>query len=578
VRNSVLLVALLAGGAVGCHHRPAVSGRDEVHGALGASLDRYLSALAGFGFSGSALVAKDGEVLLNKGYGWADRAHHKPYTAGTIFDIASLSKQFTAAAVLKLESEGRLRVSDPITKFFGPLPGHKAKITLHMLLTHTAGLPEIVGEEYEPVSRDEEVKRILGSHLLSEPGTKFHYSNAGYSLLAAVIEIVSREPYEKYLREKLFVPAGLRDTGFHVSHRAAVAHGYTPAGDWGTPLDHPWAADGPYWNLRGNGGILSTTTDLYRWHLALEDGNVLPKAESDKAVTAFYPAGRGSEDSYGYGWYMSKSPAGGRLASHVGGNLVFDSDVLRYLDDDVVIITSSNRSDYSGIAVAHHLESRVFGLPDPEPPRAATIAPSALSRCAGLYELPSGGRLQVKAANDHLEVAAEGADAWSALLTVIDGADRKAVDVRAQRGVALLEALRTGNVKPFSRLTGLSPTMADAEARATLAPWEARLGAWQGTEILGNASHGGHPYTYATLIFERGSGTAELQWAGMGLDAFRLMNAPPPVLFVPQKDGSFAGYDVRTGGMVRLFFEEQALVLRTDGEVRASARRLLHQI
>ena len=286
IRRAALLAAILtlALSAAGCER--AYSGeRGQVRGPLGRALDAYLSRLEGFGFSGSAFVAKGGEIVLDRGYGLADRVRRRPYTAETIFDIASISKQFTAAAILKLETEGKLKTADPIAKFFGPVPPDKEPLTLHRLLTHTAGLAESFGDEYEPVSRQELIRRALASDLLVRPGRKFRYSNAGYSLLAAVVEIAAGEPYETYLRQRLWQPAGMAHTGFHVPDRGRAAHGYAPGLDWGTPFDHPWAPDGPYWNLRGCGGIVTTADDLYRWHQALAGDAILPRAEREKLIT-----------------------------------------------------------------------------------------------------------------------------------------------------------------------------------------------------------------------------------------------------------------------------------------------------
>ena len=124
-----------------------------VKGPLGTKLDRDMNELAGYGYSGSVVVAQNGEVVLNKGYGLADRAHGTPFTSDTLFDIASISKQFTAAAVLRLEMQGKLKVEDPIKRFFPEAPPDKAAITLHQLLTHTAGLPETIGPEDEKLDR-----------------------------------------------------------------------------------------------------------------------------------------------------------------------------------------------------------------------------------------------------------------------------------------------------------------------------------------------------------------------------------------------------------------------------------------
>jgi CubicO group peptidase (beta-lactamase class C family) len=573
---ALVLGLLILAGAAERRPKPTVSDGETVQGPLGTALDRYLQQLETFGFSGSVLVAKDGQIVLHKGYGLADREHKRPYTPATIFDVASISKQFTAAAILKLEMEGKLKVEDPISKFFGPVPGRKSEITLHMLLTHSSGMPDLLGEEYEPTSRDEMLHRALDAGLVYPPGKRFHYSNAGYNLLAAVVEIASKEPYEKYLHDRLFVPAGMLHTGFHVPDRDLAAHGYTPGGDWGTPFDHPWAPDGPYWNLRGNGGILSTTGDLYRWHLALEDDTVLSQPEREKYITPWVSQGRQIHTKYAYGWGIEKDPKGGLLVDHIGGNLVFDSDFRRYLDANIVIIASSNSTDYSAISVTPHLESRIFGVADPEPPAASAVDPALLARRAGIYAMATGERLQVSASGKLLAVTAQGTQAFSLLLGLRDADDRENMAARLQLTSEALDALRAGDGKPWANLRSLPVPKATQEAQAALAPWREKLGAWKGTEVLGNESYGGHPYSYARLTFERGTKIAELGWSGMGVETLRFMDAPPPVLFVPQADGSFASYDVRTGASVRLTFEDpegdapaELVVHTADGVVKA---------
>ncbi len=565
------LLLVLLPCAAACQPSHPDGGRGEVHGPVGESLDRFLSRLEAFGFSGSALVAQGGKVVLDKGYGLADREHGRPYTAHTIFDIASISKQFTAAAILKLEQEGRLKVEDPIGKFLGPVPADKAPITLHMLLTHTAGLVDVLGGEYDPVSRQEMVRQAMASDLVHVPGKKFWYSNVGYSLLAAVVEIASGKPYEQYLKERLWEPAGMRHTGFHLPDREDVAHGYTPDGDWGTPLDHPWLPDGPYWNLRGNGGILSTTGDLYRWDQALAGDKILSRTEREKYIAPHVSQGRATHASYAYGWAIEEGPKGTREISHIGGNLVFDSDFRRYPDARAVIVLSSNSTDYSAIPLGPHVENRLFGLPDPEPPAAAPADPALLARLPGLagsYALPSGDRLLVKVVpggGARLAVTALGPQAFPLLLSTEDEEDRQRMSAREQKIGEMLIALRAGNPGPLAKLRSETREKAEAEARAALAPWQRRLGTWQSAEVLGNGSYGGHPYTYARLTFEKGPKIAEYLWSGMGIEAVRFMDAPPAILFVPQPDGSFANFDVRTGGIVHLRFEGADLVASTPG-------------
>ena len=225
------------------------------------------------------------------------------------------------------------------------------------------------------------------------------YSNAGYSLLAAVVEVASGRPFGEVLRSEVFLPAGMRHTGFlpDAADRARLAHGYTGDGDWGTSLDHPHAPDGPWWNLRGNGGILTTTGDFYRWHVALQGDAVLSKPEREKYQSPKVQEGRGEFPKYAYGWSVSRSPSGSRKLSHVGGNGVFQTDYRRYPEEGAVIAITSNTDDYSAIAVANQLEQRLFGKPAVELPATRPAVAAELRRCAGAYALASGERIEVAA-------------------------------------------------------------------------------------------------------------------------------------------------------------------------------------
>ena len=554
---------------------------------VGAELDRYLARLAAYGYSGSALVARGGRVLLHQGYGLADRARRRPYTAETLFDLASISKQFTAAAILALEMAGKLRVEDPLGKFFPGAPADKAAITLHQLLTHTSGLRDTFGDEYEAVTREELLRRVFASRLLGPPGRRYRYSNGGYSVLAAVVEVASGRTYDDYLRGRLFGPAGMRHTGFRLPAPALalLAHGYTADGDWGTPLDHPWAPDGPYWDLRGNGGILTSTGDLYRWHLALAGDAVLPRPQREKYIRPYVSEGRWAHTDYGYGWSVGKSPTGKLEVSHIGGNGAFESDFRRYLGDDAVIVLSGNSIDYSALAIGDHLENRLFGLPDADPPAvaAAPVDPAVrdaagiAARCAGTYLLPgeaaagarggrqgttagsseAGERLRVSvdtapgAPAGRLLIAAEGKRGLGLLLGALGGDDRELVAGRDEDVAAALAAAREGRREPFAKLMGLEPEAANALLDPRIAALTRQLGAWTGVAALGGAARGGRWFTYARCDFERGARIAELGWAGPTAETLRFLDALPGQRFAPESPGVFAAFDVRTGVVVR---------------------------
>lgn len=275
-----------------------------VKGEAGKKLDERFTALAAKDFSGVILVVQDGAVVLAKGYGLADRAGKVPYSTDTVFDIGSITKPFTASAILKLEMDGKLKVTDPITKFFKDVPEDKKEITLHHLLTHTAGFKDSLGGDYDKIDRDAFVKLALASKLRFKPGKSYSYSNVGYSLLGAVIEQVTGLSYEVYLHDSLFKPAGMTKTGYVLPKwgKGELARGYQKDQDWGTPLDRAWAEDGPHWHLRANGGLLSTVGDLYRWSVTLQGEDVLSKEAKQQQLAPHVSEGLlGGGNHYGYG-------------------------------------------------------------------------------------------------------------------------------------------------------------------------------------------------------------------------------------------------------------------------------------
>ncbi|MFE9680842.1 serine hydrolase domain-containing protein [Streptomyces sp. NPDC006285] len=318
----------------------------------GESVADFLRRTLPAGAGGTVMAARGEELAYCGGFGAADRAAGTPASCRTVYDVMSMTKQFTAAAIVKLEVLGLLRLSDPISRFLGhgrPVPEDKRGITIEHLLTHGSGLVEGLGDDYDPVPREELVRRALASELRSAPGKEFHYSNTGYSLLAAIVEEASGETYERFLARHLFAPAGMEQTGYVLPRwpRHLVAVEYDSKGrSQGRPFDHPWAADGPYWNLRGNGGMLSTAQDMLRWHRALLGDDILPTHARDKL---FEPrlSEPGSESSYGYGWSIRDTPDG-PLAWHDGGNVWSLGLVSRSLRDGVLVFWISNHAYRDG--------------------------------------------------------------------------------------------------------------------------------------------------------------------------------------------------------------------------------------
>jgi len=180
-------------------------------------IDSYLSNNVSNGLSGSILIAKEGKILLSKGYGFADRENKIKNTSKTIFDIASNTKQFTATAILKLVEQERISLADNLEMFFKNAPENKKNITIHQLLTHSSGLKSDIGrDDFEKTAFEDFLNGVFASKLLSAPGTKYNYSNIGYSLLTIILEKVSGQEYEdlykwyKALKTNLILPESLQ--------------------------------------------------------------------------------------------------------------------------------------------------------------------------------------------------------------------------------------------------------------------------------------------------------------------------------------------------------------------------------
>lgn len=288
-----------------------------------SSLDTLMRQYESQGFSGTVLVAKDGRVLLHRGYGLADRARGVRNGTGTLYEIASLTKTFTAAAILQLEAEGKVQEGDPLSRFLGPFPPPKDQATIHHLVTHTAGLVPENHDLGEGIERDafiDEVKTVAAE---SVPGERYRYTNAGYSVLAAIIEKVTGMPYETYIRDHIAKPVGVRDLYFRgdpLPPRFAL--GYIGAEQRETsPLR---------WGTRGAGGMISTVAELYRWHKALRADPRMKKMFVEHT------------EEEGYAWHVARDESGRRMIHKGGGMSQYATQIIEYPDDGVVIIWACN--------------------------------------------------------------------------------------------------------------------------------------------------------------------------------------------------------------------------------------------
>ncbi len=248
---------------------------------LTKKLDDYILTAVEAGFSGAVMVVKGGEVVLHDGYGLADRDKNIPVNKDTVFDIGSITKRFTRAAILKLEEQGKLKRSDTLSSIIDDVPADKAGITIEQVLEHTAGFHEYhdTKGDFEEMDREQALKTILNQKLRFEPGDHMEYSNSGYGLLAVIIELVSEQSYPSFLKEYLFKPAGLTRTGFYrdpLWEEDEVAIGYE--GRKIGKINSPYYWPHMTWALVGGGGMVSSVGELYKWIQAQYDPQASPAA------------------------------------------------------------------------------------------------------------------------------------------------------------------------------------------------------------------------------------------------------------------------------------------------------------
>ncbi len=294
-----------------------------------AQINAVLDDAQAKGYSGYMHIIADGGTLLSRETGAQDIALDIPNTANTVFDFGSNTKQFTAVAIMKLHEQGKLSLEQPLSAFFDQVSDEKSAVTIHQLLTHTAGFEESAGRGLNALSKQDFLNAVLTSPLEYPVGQGFNYSNIGYSLLAAIIEQVAGLEYEAYLQQHLFGALNMQSTGYLLPQWPAgdIAEGYYKGFQHYGNMVQRYRQDGVTWNLVGNGGLQTTAADFAKWMVALQDGRVLSKASIDKLLKP-YSYYEDSQWAYGYGWTNTSHDNGLLLAEHSGSNGLFWSDIV----------------------------------------------------------------------------------------------------------------------------------------------------------------------------------------------------------------------------------------------------------
>lgn len=500
-------------------------------------VDEYLERCTPFGFSGSVLVARGDEVELAKGYGVADAKTGAACTAETTFDLGSLSKPITALVVFELAERGVLKLDDRLERFFPDAPADKKGITLHQLLAHTSGLPrgdeQIASRMFE---RQDFLRRLFSLELESKPGAQHLYSNIGYGLVAAAVEVATSKPFEDSVRELVFEPAGMSRSGFRQDGRVDVSTaargrpkdfeapqpgsflGRDASAFEGMFDEKLLATDGWWsWGLRGAGGVLSSVHDLWRLELALR-GDALLDAASRK--TMFKPV----HSEYACGWYVTTSPRGTPWIEHGGstGN-GFEVKFTRYPEEKVCIVSLSNSSSSALPWVNLNVGKLVFGEEVAMPPASATLSAADTASWTGEFRGAGKERFALRADGSSLWIEALEPNAFEFLTgEAAARGDERAVAASRRiseslvRGETAAVHAAEDKKQPLSWFDGWWKRLVEHYGKLEQATV---LGAAKSTGARSDSASG---QVVVVLQFERGTELLQMSWSGESLRGLRI--------------------------------------------------------
>jgi CubicO group peptidase (beta-lactamase class C family) len=500
-----------------------------------------------------------------------------------VFNIGSVAKQFTAAAILRLEELGKLRTSDPIGSVLPDVPPDKREITIHQLLSHQGGFRHSMSDLSRTPERDAAVRELLASELIHEPG-RFSYSNVGYALLAAIVDRLSGNGYEAFLREQFWLPLGMTRTGMVLPDwsSAQIADGLEFMGSVSAQVDEEWSSTGTTWLSRGAGGMNSTMIDLTRWAEALRTGAILSDVSRRKL---FWPHARMNTrrvSYYGYGWAIDFAADGSCVVGHNGGGGIH-YDVLTIFPQHRVVALGFNTQQNTPWSVSDNFVESLMpvltgttlltGSPLSLPETMDTPAPEGL---AGVYLMPSGERFRLLSDGGRLRVPMDDL----AALRLFGPWPRARPDVVAPLGdrsvlvSELTSAISSGNYQPL-----LARLPADVAPQQEVQFWTdywprltGKAGPYQGAELIETVVVDGAPRTLVRLRFSRGAMIVAIVHRPDGRVFVDVVPRAfyPETYLAPIGQGTFQAFYPTTRRGIRVRAAQGKLVIQTEeGEITA---------
>lgn len=484
-------------------------------------LDAAFSAWAGAGFSGSVAVATGERFDCLAAYGSADDATATANRPETVFDIGSVTKAFTAAAIYHLVDDGRLALDDRAGALLPALRGPVREATVRQLLLHTSGLNGTHASDSEPLGPEAAIAAIGELELVGKPGERYLYSNAGYTLLALIVDKVSGTSYRDYMVSRILpLPGGGRAGGFWSGQPAAPgprAVGYLEGGGTGARGDFA----GPYWAFEGNGGLAMTMKDLATWTHALFTGKVVSAGSTAAIAKPGRDLGKGRGEAPGWVAFDASRFGQPFLATAGGGGDIGHNAVVVWLPEQRrTIAMASNKPKVSAERLLEAI-GPALAKGEPLPTPSAPAGGGDLAAAAGTYKLGTGGSFQVAVRDDHLAVTPTGTDAVAALFPPPAGVSTE--DLRRHENQ--VRELLSGSTR---------------EGRKEREALESDIGPLDSVSVVGTTTAEGELRTYVTITTR---GRPILGWYALneagGIEGAEVPTKPLALDLLPSGGGSY---------------------------------------
>lgn len=545
-RLSILILSLifLMGTAALSVAQPASSNND-----LARSIDEIINQVYKPGEPGAAvIVVKDGKVVHRKGYGMANLELGVPVEPDMIFRIGSITKQFTAVAILMLAEQGKLSLEDDLTKFLPDYPTKGTKITVEHLLTHTSGIKSYtsIPEWLSLWRKDMDLKELVGvfkdKPMDFAPGERYAYNNSAYVLLGVIIEKVSGQSYQDFVEKNIFAPLGMKHSFYDNTSRVIPrrVNGYSKVKDSFTnaaylSMSQPYAA----------GSLVSSVDDLALWDAALYTDKLI-KQESLKRAWTSAKLSSGKLTNYGFGWGIS-SYQGHRLIEHSGGINGFATYALRSADDRLYVAILTNRDWQSPGWTAFKVAAAAMGKPYVEPV-SIKLSPASLDQYTGVYQIDEKEEVTIQKEGDKLIATLPGGGKAEILPSsetefFIKDSRTRLIFTRSASGVTSFVLRDRTETNREARKTDKSLAAAPKEVNVEPAVFDGYIGAYELT-----------PNLTITITKEdgklmaQGTGQPKLQLFAESQIKFFVKEAPIQIEFVVDASGKATSLIVYQGG------------------------------